>query len=120
MNALESYELDFIRETYPDPSWTLVQIAEKLDRPDNTVLYAARRMGLSRPEKFHVPQIDWEAIWYSYLSCKSFKKVQDETGVDQRSVLKAVKRMKEMTEAERIIRWNRYRVKHGMPLFTKC
>lgn len=120
MRSLEETDLAFIRETYPDPSWTLIQIAEKLDKSDSTVLRAARRMGLSRPDKFQCPNVDWETIWYSYLSCRSYKKVEEQTGISQKAAIKAVRRMKEMTEAERIMRWNRYRVKHDMPLFTKC
>lgn len=122
MRRLEEYELDFIRETAPDPNWSLDEIAEKLQRSVPTIRTHAKAMGIDIESKptIKVPSVDWESIYYARQSGATYEKAAQEAGCSVPYAKRVVSKMIRMTEAERILIWNAYRKKHGMPLFTKC
>lgn len=121
MNKLESYEIDFIRETYPDPEWLVDDIAEKLEMCPQTIRKYAALLGVTRPPAvIRTPSHDWEAIYYARQRRIAYEDIAEQVGVSVEGAKAAMRRMVSMTEAERIIRWNLYRKKNGKPLLTKC
>tara|TARA_S200002703_G_C3728082_1_gene223757 strand:+ start:177 stop:812 length:636 start_codon:yes stop_codon:yes gene_type:complete len=50
-NGSMDIEDNIIREMYPDPKFTIREIAKRLGRGEKTVQLRARRMGLKRPRK---------------------------------------------------------------------
>lgn len=121
MKKLETYEVDFIRETYPDPAWLVQDIAEKLEISHQTVHNYAKKLGVIRPRKsIRTPSRDWETLYYARESKATYEEAADAAGMSVKGAQAAMGKMLAMSEAERIVRWNKYRTRHGLPLFTKC
>lgn len=120
MKKLESYEIDFIKETYTDPAWQVGDIARKLEVCQHTISNYAKALGLKRPCIIRTPEADWEAIYYGRKSGIKYEPLADQVGVSVAGAKKIMAKMIAMSEAERIVRWNLYRRKHGRPLFSKC
>jgi hypothetical protein len=47
----EDYELTFLCETYPSKDWSVLQIAQKLDRSINGIHQKAFALGIKRPNR---------------------------------------------------------------------
>lgn len=119
MKKLDSVDIDFIADTYGRPEWSIELIAEKLDRNVNTVWSAATRMGLERPEQTaYTVRINYEMIWREIASGSSIKNCSEKMGISIQSIRYAIKKMKKMTESQRIATWNRYRISKGLTLIT--
>lgn len=114
--ALESYELDFIRETFTDPNWSTAAIANKIERCALTVTKYGKLMGLSRPnsEITH----DWPSIWYAHQANQSYAETARALGISRQVVCYAMRQMILMGTEKRLIRWNKYALKHGREPYT--
>lgn len=125
MRKLDDVDVQFIRETYELPEWTALSIAEKLECTQQTVSKHARKMGLKRPKRSRGEHIssslqDWEYLYYAIMSGLPYQDAASVCVMTRAQANSAMLKMLHMTEAERIIKWNLYRVRNGMPLFTKC
>lgn len=122
MKQIDSTDIDFIVETYPDTAWPIPKIAEKLLISEQTVRNYAKKMQLKRTKakRARTPKNDWETLYYARLSRLTYEESAEAAGMDVESAKYAMKRMLELTESQRILAWNKYRKAHGMPLFTKC
>lgn len=118
---LESYEVDYIKEMASKRSWSVELLANKLDRPEREIKEIVLSLGIKvKVEGLRVTQRSWEDLWYAYLTHGKVSDAAKELSFRYDKACAAIKRMSLMTEAERIVKWNIYRQKHGMPLFTKC
>ena len=115
-SPIEQYEYDFVSETYC-ADWPVSVIAEKLERPESTIDNIVKFLGLKRPNhNVRTPSHDWPSIWYAYCPCGSC--VADALGISRQVVAYAVQKMILMGAEERLIRWNKYAIKHGREEYT--
>lgn len=121
MRELNSTDVDFIREVYKLPEWGVKRISETLEVSQGTVNIIAASIGYKRRDlSVKKPRENWEEFWYAALYYESTKKAAEELGKSYQTVEYAIRQMSKIGEAGRLLLWNRYREKHGMPLFTKC
>lgn len=122
MRAIDNTDMAFIKATYADPDWHVDDIAEKLGISGATVRKYGRQFGKKRSsaQRPKAPRTNWEALWFARQSGLGYEKVAEQVGMHPVTAKSAMRRMLDMTEAERIITWNLYRKSKGMPLFTKC
>lgn len=121
MNQYESvaeYEREFIAETFAQ-HWPVSAIAHKLERPTVTIESIIRGMGLKRDSHgVKTPQKDWPSIWFAYQANASYAETARAMDMSRQVVAYAIQAMILMGTEQRLIRWNKYAVKHGRDLYT--
>lgn len=114
----EQYEYDFIKEAFFN-DWPVSVIAEKLERHTSTIFYAIAWLNLNRPNyDIKTPKLDWPSIWFAYRSTNSVKAAAGSLGLKRQGVSYAVRQMIFMTAEERLVKWNKYALKHGREPYT--
>lgn len=117
--TLEPYELDFIRDTFADPSWSTAAIANKLERCALTVMKYGKLMGLSRPNaKGREISHDWPSIWYAHQANQSYSETARALGISGQVVCYAMRQMILMGTEERLKVWNKWAEKTGRERYT--
>lgn len=117
MRRLDSTDIAFIREVYPE--WTIERIAETLEHHPGTISKAITLLGI-RPASYHMktPRHDWPSIWYAYCVCGSYVSAADTLCISRQAVAYAVQKMILMGNEHRLISWNRYAAQHGRASYT--
>lgn len=115
---LEQYEYDFVRETYGQ-DWPITVIAEKLERPPVTISAMVSYMGLKRPASgVQTTTHDWAAIWYAVSRCGNYTQAAKAIGTTKQVVSYAMRKMISMGTDERLLKWNKFALKHGREPYT--
>lgn len=115
---VEQIDYDFVRDTFM-ADWPISVIAEKLERPKSTVEAIVAYLGLKR-SSFDVktPKHDWPSIWFAYQASASYAETARCMDMSRQVVAYAIQAMILMGTEQRLIRWNKYAVKHGRDLYT--
>lgn len=115
---VEKIEYDFVRETfYLD--WPVTVIAERLDRPIATIDAIIKVLALKRPNHdVKTPKHDWPSIWYAHQGNQSYNETGRALGIQGQIVAYAIKAMILMGTEQRLVRWNKYALKHGRDAYT--
>ena len=90
-----TYEIDFLRDTYPDSEWTVEQIAEKLERSRFAVKFMAKRIGVNRPNLTGgpLPIFDYADIAMRIRRGERYKQITREVGCGNGVFYRVKKRM---------------------------
>lgn len=93
IDAWEAYELQFLSETYPSKEWSVLAIAQKLDRSIGAVHQKAWELGVKRPPQAFAHSDHPEFI-RDVGSAKRIREITDKWGCSKTMVDKCRAKMK--------------------------
>lgn len=115
---VDQTDYDFVRETYC-ADWPVTVIASKLERPKSTIEHIVKFLGLKRPShNVRTPSHDWPSIWFAHQANQRYAETARALSLPRQVVAYAIRQMIFMGTEQRLIRWNKYALKHGRQAYT--